>query len=93
VLAAGDLDTAALDHLDEALTLAMTARRRPRVEVDLDAVTFVDSAAIDAMLCAARQARAAGGEFWVANPPLQLRRLLAIPEIGRLLHVRSRHPG
>jgi len=84
------LDSVALDHLDEALALAIAARRRPRVEVDLHAVTFIDGAAIDVLLGAARQARATGGEFWVAGPPLPLRRLLAIPEVCRLLDVRSR---
>lgn len=90
VLARGDLDKVALEHLDEALTLALSTDRQPCVEVDLRAVTFIDGAAVDVLLGAARQARAAGGALWVANPPLQLRSLLAGPRTGHILGGPSR---
>jgi anti-anti-sigma factor len=77
VLVSGELDTASVGHLHEVLTLALRTRRRPRVEVDLRDVTFLDSAGLSVLLAASENARAGKGALWVANPPAQLRRLLA----------------
>ena len=69
IAVAGELDIATAPELCAQLD-AVRAVRRPRVLVDLTDLTFCDSTGLRALMGAAREVRAQGGQFAIACPPL-----------------------
>ena len=64
----GELDIATAPQLCVELD-AVRSARRPRVLVDLTGLTFCDSTGLRALMGAAREVRAHGGQFAIVCPP------------------------
>jgi len=80
----GELDLAVADDLRRALTRALELAREA-VRVDLGAVTFMDSTALAALVDAWRYAERRGVAFCLVRPAPNVRRVLAITGLERLL--------
>lgn len=80
---AGEFDFAATAGLRAQIDALLAAGRR-RILVDLDAVTFVDGAAIGALISASEQSRRVGGTLEVTEHRLCLRLLRVTDELQRL---------
>lgn len=73
---AGELDMATADELCDLLLEAIGRNDTTEVVVNLDRVTFVDSAAIGAFVAGLRAAQQAGCSLRVAHPHDQVQRVL-----------------
>jgi anti-anti-sigma factor len=80
----GELDLAVADELRSALARAVEFAHRG-VRIDLGAVTFVDSTALAALVHAWRHAERRGIALCVVRPAPNVRRVLAITGLERLL--------
>ncbi|HNI36247.1 MAG TPA: STAS domain-containing protein [Microthrixaceae bacterium] len=78
----GDLDIAVMDALTELID---AAPQGSTVEVDLRAVSFMDSTGLRALL----QGRATGREMVLVNPRPEVRRVLEIAEVVDLFTIRT----
>jgi anti-sigma B factor antagonist len=78
---------------DIAATIAAIAGREPGREhcviVDLQALEFIDCAALRALVSARQQARRAGGEVLLAAPAAAIARMLDLTGLGELLRVHA----
>ncbi len=81
LIASGEID------MVTAPTLAAAIAAGDYEGVDLAAITFLDVSGLRVLLNAARDARAVGRRFAVANPPPMVRRLLALTAIDQSLDV------
>lgn len=88
LVASGELDIAASSHLFEATSRA--AESSPDVTLDLSAVTFIDCAALSALLHTRKALKQRGGALTLRSPHrsvLYLLRLTALehafPIVGR----------
>ena len=70
----GELDMTVADDLHELLTATIT--QAPVIDVDLAAVTFLDSTVIGALVSAHRQASTAGVRLGVSNSTGHVHRVL-----------------
>jgi anti-sigma B factor antagonist len=70
----GELDMGVVDDLQELLTA--TIAQAPLVEVDLAAVTFIDSTVIGTLISAHHRASAAGAHLGVRNATGHVHRVL-----------------
>jgi anti-sigma B factor antagonist len=84
VCPAGDLDLAVADSFRTALEDAVRTANRA-VHVDLAAVTFIDSTAVGVLVDAWRQAGERNVALCVLRPAPNVRRVLAITGLDRLL--------
>ncbi len=84
---------AELDICEAAATIAAIAGREPGREhcviVDLQALEFIDCAALRALARAQQQARQAGGEVLLAAPAGTVARLLDLTGLGEVLGVHA----
>jgi anti-sigma B factor antagonist len=80
----GELDLAAADAFRTALQDALRRARRA-VQVDLAAVTFIDSTALAVLVDAWRQAEERDVVLCVLRPAPNVRRVLDITGLDRLL--------
>ena len=82
-----------LDICEAAATIAAIAGRGPGREhcviVDLQALEFIDCAALRALARAQQQARRAGGEVLLAAPAGAVARMLDLTGLGELLGVHA----
>jgi anti-sigma B factor antagonist len=78
---------------DTAATIAAIAGREPGREhcviVDLEALEFIDCAALRALVSARQRARQAGGEVLLAAPAGAIARMLDLTGLGELLGVHA----
>jgi anti-sigma B factor antagonist len=84
---AGEIDVSTASHTDEVLraTLADAAERQvSRVELDLSAVTFIDSTGMSALVTARRITIAAGRSFVVREASEPVRRLLKLTKLNQV---------
>ncbi len=85
--------SAELDICKAAVTIAAIAGRRPGREhcviVDLQALDFIDCAALRALARAQQRARAAGGQVLLAAPAGTLARVLDLTGLGDVLGVHA----
>ena len=72
----GELDMSVVDDLHELLTA--TTAHAPLIEVDLAAVTFIDSTVISTLISAHHSATAAGARLGVTNSTGHVHRVLDI---------------
>jgi anti-anti-sigma factor len=86
ITATGVLDLSSADDLRAALNSAV-AQDKPRVVLDLGAVSFVDSTGLALLVTGDRSARDGGGWMRLAGPGSQLRRMLEITNLDRRLEV------
>ena len=70
----GELDMSVVDDLHDVLT--DTIGRAPLIDVDLAAVTFIDSTVISTLITAHRTATAAGARLGVSNATGHVHRVL-----------------
>lgn len=89
VALAGEFDFAAAPRVSTAIDAFLAAGRR-RILIDLDAVTFVDGAAIGALIGANEQTLSVGGTLEVVTEHALCLRLLRITEELQRLTV---HPS
>lgn len=80
---AGEFDFAATRRLSEVVRALMTLGRR-RVLINLDEVTFVDGAAVGALIDASNLMVRVGGALEVTENPMCLRVLRTTGELERL---------
>ncbi|MEO9326056.1 STAS domain-containing protein [Nocardioides sp. C4-1] len=88
VILRGDIDLAV------AVRLGIELRRvfvdgHIEVEIDLAAVTFMDSSALGVLVGAQRQARIFRGSLLLVGPSASVRRLLALTAMDKVLDVRE----
>jgi anti-sigma B factor antagonist len=85
--------SAELDICQAAATIAAIAGRGPGREhcviVDLQALDFIDCAALRALARAQQQARQAGGQVLLAAPAGTLARVLGLTGLGEVLGVHA----
>jgi anti-sigma B factor antagonist len=82
----GVLDFSSANPFPEQLTTALN-RGTPRLVLNLQAVTFVDSTGLALLVSIQRQVQAAGGWLRLANPHTQLRRVLHITSLDEYFEV------
>ncbi len=58
----------------------------PRIVVDLSEVVFMDSSGLGALIGGVKGARRAGGDLRIAAPPEQVRLVLRLTNMERILH-------
>lgn len=80
---AGEFDFSAASRVRAVVDALLVAGRR-RILIDLDAVTFVDGAAIGALIAANEQTLLVGGALEVTEHALCLRLLRVTNELPRL---------
>jgi anti-sigma B factor antagonist len=84
VVLAGRLDL--LSAPDVKRQLVQTVERgAPRLVVDLDAVSFIDSSGLGALIAGLRATRQAGGDLRIARPAEQARVILELTNLDRVL--------
>ena len=80
----GDLDVLTAPQLRDRL-LAITDRGREQIVVDLRSTEFVDSSGLSALVTGLKRARAGGGDLVLVCPPGNIRRLIEIAALDRVL--------
>jgi anti-anti-sigma factor len=85
VLLKGELDMVAAKALRELLITELDTRQATTVVADLADVTFLDSAALGALINAYHHADNTGRRFAVRNPTRAVRRILEITGVLELL--------
>lgn len=86
VVVVGEIDQATAPRLKTELLTAI-ARTSPHLVIDLSEVTFIDSAGLTVILAARQRARARGGDTYLLAPTKQIRKVLAITSLDRLLQI------
>jgi anti-anti-sigma factor len=64
---------------------SVVAEGSHRLVVDLDKVTFVDSSGLGALISGLKAARVAGGDLRLASPGKQVRYILEVSTLDRVL--------
>ncbi len=82
VFVVGEVDLATVPELREGLQRALSASSGTHVVVDVTDVEFIDAAGIGALVDAAVDARAAGGELVLRRPSRAVRRVLELLSLG-----------
>lgn len=59
------------------------------IELDLSKVDFMDSAGLAAVVSGLKQARSAGGELYLVNPSSQVRRILELTLLDKVIPQRE----
>ena len=86
VVVRGELDMATVPLLRAVLD-GVHARRPARVDIDLDAVTFLDASAVTTFIAARRRLAAHRAELVLCNPSPIARRVLALTGFDRVVPV------
>jgi len=80
----GELDLAAAPAFHETISLAL-ATNPTALEIDLTEVTFLDSSSLSVIVRAWRQSTERGIAFRLTNPVRNVRRVLEITDLDRLI--------
>jgi anti-sigma B factor antagonist len=80
----GRLDLSSAPTLRERLRQLITSGT-PRLVVDLGEVTFVDSSGLGAVIGGMKAARQAGGDLRIARPNQQVRMVLNLTSLNKVL--------
>lgn len=80
----GRLNMVAAPHLASLLKETVDAGH-PRVVIDLEATTFVDSSGLGALVGGLKQARLAGGDLRIARAGEQVLTVLNLTNLDRIL--------
>lgn len=86
VVLAGEVALALAPALRESLA-TLISEGRTRIVLDLDQVTFMDSAGLGVMVYGMRRAEARGGRLRLAGPGCQVRRLLELTGLDTAIEV------
>ena len=82
---AGEVDFANVDDISDWLLSAMDKSPRPRIQIDLTDLDYVDSSGIRCFILAHRHAASRGVELSVVNPQLAVRRVLQATGVDQVL--------
>lgn len=80
----GKLNMVSAPHLRQEVQSAVAAGNI-RVAIDLTAVDFIDSSGLGALINGLKSARQSGGELRIANPSEQVRLVLELTNMDRVL--------
>ena len=80
----GELDVATVNQFRTAISTLLGTGCRSIV-VDLADTTFLDSSGLGALVWAAHRMHSAGGRLTVTNPDEQVKRILSVAGVERLL--------
>ena len=80
----GRLNMVSASQLKGAVSSALEAGR-PRVVVDLSAVTFLDSSGLGALIAGLKATRQAGGDLRMSGANEQVRTVLKLTNLDRVL--------
>jgi anti-sigma B factor antagonist len=83
---AGELDAAVAARLELALTEAQEAEAK-RIVVDVEELSFIDSAGIQALVGAKRSADSDGWEFVLARPAGHVRRIFDLAALDKVVTI------
>ena len=86
VILEGEIDTASAPRVASRLSAGLAAAVR-RLDIDLSAVTFIDSSGLTVLIVAARQAEVTGVEFHIVAASAAVRRTVALSGLGETLGV------
>ncbi|MEV6304104.1 STAS domain-containing protein [Actinoplanes sp. NPDC051861] len=89
----GELDLAAADELRAILTAQLDRPATTGVTADLSGVTFMDSAALGALIAAFQHAAATNHTFVITDAPRGVRRIMEIAGIYDILTGEAPHLG
>jgi anti-sigma B factor antagonist len=87
LIPSGRLDVAGAPSLKEAVTEAVTEavkNGRPRVVIDLEGVSFVDSTGLGSVIAALKLVRSSKGDLRLAAPNQQVRVVLELTTLDRV---------
>jgi anti-sigma B factor antagonist len=84
----GDIDMAVSDELRVRLG-TLVDRGRVRLVLDLDAVMYIDSSGLGALVAAMKQARAAGGDIKVCALAGDVRAVLEMTRLDKVLPIHA----
>ena len=79
----GRLDVAGVPALKAAVTEAVSDGR-PRLVIDMEGVSFVDSSGLGSVVAALKQARSSKGDVRLAAPNQQVRVVLELTTLDRV---------
>jgi anti-sigma B factor antagonist len=79
----GRLDVAGAPALKEAVTEAMKGDQ-PRLIIDMEGVSFVDSSGLGSVVAALKQVRSSKGDLRLAAPNQQVRVVLELTTLDRV---------
>jgi anti-sigma B factor antagonist len=79
----GELDIASRDDIEPVIMVALAVT--PAVVLDVSEVDFCDSQGLAMLIACTQEAAAEGTTFTIANPRPQMRRLIEITDLTRLL--------
>lgn len=85
VVVRGDLDLVGGPELGEVLLAVAAAGEPTEIVVDLDAVTFLDSSGVSALVVAHRHLAGTGVRLWVTGGPDNVRKVLSLTGVDELL--------
>lgn len=83
----GEVDVLTVPDLRLALHEVLDGRHRDDVVVDLGGVGFLDATGLGVLVGAHRRAIRAGVALELRDPPPQIRRMLAVTRLDRVLRV------
>jgi anti-sigma B factor antagonist len=86
VTAAGEVDASTADQLGDAL-LGPLVNGAPRVLLDLEQVSFIDSTGLGVLVKVHREAQSRGAAFALVHPTAQTSRLLGVLGLDKLFTV------
>lgn len=81
----GEVDFANVDHVSDWLLSAIEKSPRPRIEIDLAELSFLDSSGIRCFILAHRHATNRGSQLAVINPQVPVRRVLEATGVDKVL--------
>jgi anti-anti-sigma factor len=84
----GELDIATASELRRAVGALMGVGTR-RLELDLSAMTFIDSSGLGALLWAAHRLEAVGGELLVTRPAERVAAAIELAGLSQLIRPRG----
>ncbi len=80
----GRLDVVGAPALKEAVSEAMKKNGHPKLVIDLEGVTFVDSSGLGSVVSALKQVRTSKGDLRLAAPNQQVRVVLELTTLDRV---------
>src|SRR6266852_6106115 len=80
----GRLDVVGAPALKEAVSEAMKKNGHPRLVIDMEGVTFVDSSGLGSVVSALKQVRTSKGDLRLAAPNQQVRVVLELTTLDRV---------
>ncbi len=86
----GELDDHSADAVRKALDRELDAMSPPRLVLDLEGVTFMDSSGLGVILGRYRKISERGGQMRIASVPAQIHKLFAISGLHKVMHVHAK---